>query len=162
MPGSSRALCVPRLCRCCAWRVAHLSGERFVLGREPNDACLGRPGPRALHGALSSRGLVAALCACACVWLALPFVVCPVRVWDGGLWLAASIRRMRRCISRPWRRHECTEGRGWAGGWVGGVGLSWGLEVGGQTRASALAACTRILKWIKKEEQSLFITPQMW
>jgi len=30
------------------------------------------------------------------------------------------------------------------------------------TRASALAACSRILKWIKKEEQSLFITPQMW
>jgi len=29
-------------------------------------------------------------------------------------------------------------------------------------RADALAACNRLLRWLKKEESSIFITPQMW
>jgi hypothetical protein len=30
------------------------------------------------------------------------------------------------------------------------------------SRGLALAACSRLIKWIKREEQTLFITPQMW
>jgi len=30
------------------------------------------------------------------------------------------------------------------------------------SKTTALAACNKILKWVKREESSLFITPQMW